>query len=165
MTWRVEPLTGEHDCSRFHSGSPQLDDYLRQYAGQHTRKNMGRTFVAVTPDETRVLGYYTLAASSVSFEHAPDELIKKLPRYPLPTALLGKLAVDESVQRRGLGAFLLVDALRRVVEISGQLAVVAVEVHAIDARASTFYARYGFQVFRDQPSHLFLSLATIKKLF
>lgn len=126
---------------------------------------MGRTFVAVTPGDMTVVGYYTLSASSVSFEHAPDELIKTLPRYPLPTALLGKLAVDESVQGQGLGAFLLIEALRRVVEISGQLAVVAVEVHAIDVRAQAFYTRYGFQAFHDQPFHLFLSLATIKKLF
>jgi GNAT superfamily N-acetyltransferase len=165
VNWRVEPLTSGHDCGSFHSGNPPLDDYLRKYAGQYGRKNMGRTFVAVTPGDKRVLGYYTLAASSVSFEQAPDELIKKLPRYPLPTALLGKLAVDESVQGQGLGAFLLVDALRRVVDISGQMAVVAVEVHAIDARAGAFYARYGFQAFRDQPSHLFLPLATIQKLF
>lgn len=161
----MEPLTGGHNCGSFQSGNPQLDDYLRKYAGQHARKHMGRTFVAVTLDETRVLGYYTLAASSVSFEHAPDELIKKLPRYPVPTALLGKLAVDESIQGRGLGEFLLVDALRRVVEVSGQIAVVAVEVHAINARAKSFYARYGFQAFNDQPFHLFLSLATVKSLF
>ena len=164
MNWRVEPL-GAHDCGNFQSGNAPLDDYLRKYAGQHARKNMGRTFVAVTPGETRVQGYYTLSASSVNFEHAPNELMKKLPRYPLPTALLGKLAVDESVQGRGLGAFLLIDALRRVVEVSEKVAVVAVEVHAIDARARDFYARYGFQAFTDQPFHLFLSLATIKKLF
>lgn len=161
----MEPLTGGHDCGGFQCGNTLLDDYLRKYAGQHSRKHMGRTFVAVTPGDMTVVGYYTLSASSVSFEHAPDELIKTLPRYPLPTALLGKLAVDESVQGQGLGAFLLIDALRRVVEISGQLAVVAVEVHAIDARAQAFYTRYGFQAFNDQPGHLFLSLATIKKLF
>ena len=161
----MEALASGHDCGEFRSGNPHLDDYLRKYAGQHGRKHMGRTFVAIAPGEKRVLGYYTLSASSVSFEHAPDELINKLPRYPLPTALLGKLAVDESVQGQGLGAFLLVDALRRVVHISGQMAVVAVEVHAIDARTRAFYARYGFQAFRDQPSHLFLPLATIQKLF
>jgi len=161
----VEPLAGGHDCGEFQSGNPHLDDYLRKYAGQHARKYMGRTFVAVNPGDMRVRGYYTLSASSVSFEHAPDDLIKKLPRYPLPTALLGKLAVDESVQGRGLGAFLLIDALRRVVEVSEKMAVVAVEVHAIDARARDFYTRYGFQAFTDQPFHLFLSLATIRKLF
>lgn len=161
----MEPLTGGHDCGDFQCGNTLLDDYLRKYAGQHSRKHMGRTFVAVTPGDTTVVGYYTLSASSVSFEHAPDELIKTLPRYPLPSALLGKLAVDESVQGQGLGAFLLIDALRRVVEVSGQLAVVAVEVHAIDVRAQAFYTRYGFQAFNDQPGHLFLSLATIKKLF
>lgn len=138
MSWRVEALAGEHDCGEFQSGNPHLDDCLRKCAGQHGRKHMGRTFVAVAPGDKRVLGYYTLSASSVSFDHASDELLNKLPRHPLPTALLGKLAVDESVQGRGLDAFLLVDALHRIVEVSEKIALAAVEVHAITISLSRY---------------------------
>ena len=140
-----------------------MDDYLRKYAGQHGRKHMGRTFVAVTPGDKRVLGYYTLAASSVSFEQAPDDLIKKLPRYPLPTALLGKLAVDESVQgQEGSAGF---SWLMRFVasSMSQKMAVVAVEVRH-DARARALCAVW-IQAFTDQPLHLFFQWLRLRSCF
>lgn len=94
----------------------------------------------------------------------PEELRKKLPKYPLPVALIGKLAVDKTAQGRGLGQTLLVDALKRVARIADQMAILAVEVHAIDERATQFYQKYGFQQFHDHSSHLFLPLATFRSL-
>ncbi len=164
MTWAIEALAEKHERERFCSGQIALDEYLQKYAGQHTRKNVGRTFVAVPTGEKLVLGYYTLSGSSVAFEHAPEGLQKKLPRYPIPAALLGKLAVDQRVQGQGLGEFLLIDALHRIVGIADQLGLFAVEVHALDSSAMRFYAKYGFQSFQDQKLHMFLPLATVKQL-
>lgn len=163
MSWLVVPLAAGHQRERFCCGVAQLDAYIRNYAGQHARKDVGRTFVALAPGENQVLGYYTLSATSVDFDRVPEALRKKLPRYHLPTALIGKLAVDESA--KGLGELLLLDVLRRIVDVSGEMAIYAAEVHALDQPAATFYARYGFQAFLDQPQHLFLPLATIKQLF
>lgn len=165
MAWRIEALSGEHERAGFSCGHPQLDAYLRQQAGQHGRKNLGRTFVAVRPGESKALGYYTLSASSVEFSEVPDAVRTKLPRYPLPTALIGKLAVDVSVRGRGLGEYLLMDALRRVVAVSSEMAVMAVEVDAVDETAQRFYLTYGFLPFLDAPLHLFLPLQTITRLF
>ena len=165
MTWTIEPLDSAHAREAFSSGQPQLDGYIRDYAGQHARKGFGRTFVAVYPGEKRIAGYYTLAASAVAFEHAPAALQRKLPRYPIPVALIGKLAVDQSAQGQGLGEFLLIDALRRIVEVSEEMAVFAVEVHALNPAAETFYRKYGFQPFQDRPAHLFLPMATVRQLF
>lgn len=165
MNWVIEPLSATHVRSDFSCGHAPLDDYLRKQAGQHARKAMGRTFAAVRPGQRHVIGYYTLSASSVEFAQAPEALQRKLPRYPLPVALLGKLAVDQTAQGEGLGEYLLMDALRRIVHISAQMAVLAVEVHALDERAKRFYLKYGFQPFLDQPLHLFLPLATVKRLF
>ena len=165
MSWKVELLSDEHARREFHCGVAHLDDYLHKYAGQHHQKNFGRTFVAVRSGEKQVLGYCTLSSSSVRFENLPDNVSKKLPRYPVPVALLGKLAVHVTQQGHGLGAFLLLDALHRIVEVAGQLAVYAVEVHAIDDKAKAFYLKYGFIPFEDQPLHLFLPLSTIRKSF
>lgn len=165
MTWRIEALAAHHARQQFSCGVPQLDDYLKALAGQHARKDYGRTFVAVRPGERAVLGYYTLASSSVAFAHAPLELQRKLPRYPIPVALLGKLAVDTSMQGKGLGEHLLMDAMHRVARVAGEIALFALEVHALNATAERFYKRYGFQPFLDQPGHLFLPLATIRALF
>src|SRR5438874_767237 len=163
--WTIEPLTTAHDRKAFQCGRAQLDEYLHKYAKQHARKNVGRTFVAVRAGEKKVLGYYTLSSSSVAFEHLPEELQKKLPNYPLPVALLGKLAVDQSARGQGLGELLLIDALRRVVAIADQLAIFGVEVDALDNSAKAFYEKYGFQPFHDQPLHLFLPLDTVRQLF
>ncbi|MBI2431856.1 MAG: GNAT family N-acetyltransferase [Candidatus Hydrogenedentes bacterium] len=161
----MEALASSHDRTHFCCGQLQLDSYITDYAGQHARKNVGRTFVAVRPGQKVVLGYYTLASSSVAFEHLPEQLKRKLPRYPLPVALLGKLAVDQKVQGQGLGEFLLLDALHRCSAIAEQMALFAVEVHALDQAARNFYVKYGFQPFQEQPLHLFLPLDTIKQLF
>lgn len=164
MKWTIEGLGERHECKAFCSGVGQLDAYLHRYAGQHARKDIGRTFVAVSAGSRRVAGYYTLSASSVAFQNLPDALGRSLPRYPLPAALIGKLAVDKTFQGHGLGELLLLDALKRVVGISSQLALAAVEVHAIDDRARSFYSQYGFQSFLDDDTHLFLPLETIRKL-
>lgn len=165
MNWRVEPLSGGHERKQFCCGQAPLDTYIQKYARQHARKDFGRTFVAVLPGTKQVLGYYTLSSSSVAFDHAPPPLQKRLPRYPIPCALLGKLAVDQTVSGRGLGSFLLMDALRRVAEIGGEMAIFAVEVYALDRAAKSFYRQYGFQEFQDHPHHLFLPMSTIQRLF
>jgi GNAT superfamily N-acetyltransferase len=165
LTWNIEPLDSAHVREAFSCGQPQLDGYIRNYAGQHGRKRFGRTFVAVSPGGKMVAGYYTLSASSVAFEHAPPALQRKLPRYPIPVALIGKLAVDQSAQGQGLGEFLLIDALQRIVEVSEEMAIFAVEVHALNPAAEAFYRKYGFQPFQDRPAHLFLPMATVRQLF
>jgi len=165
VNWRIEALAASHERGNFTSGIAQLDLYIQKFARQHSRKDMGRTYVAVEPISPQVLGYYTLSASSVSFASAPKSLQSRLPRYPLPTARIGKLAVDRAVQGQGLGEFLLLDALRRTVDVAGKMAIFAVEVDAIDGRAKAFYVRYGFQSFEGRSLHLFLPVASIKSLF
>src|SRR5436309_54119 len=81
---------------------------------------IGRTFVAVADDNSRVLGYYTLATGRIAFEDLPEDQAKKLPRIPVPVVLLARLAVDRSRQGTGLGTRLLMNALARVRRISAE---------------------------------------------
>src|SRR5215467_10543336 len=84
-------LTAKHRREDFDCGEESLNRYLRQYASQHQKKNIGRVYVAVEKDDRRVLGYYTLANGSVEFQSVPQA--KGLPReYPIPVTLLGRLA-------------------------------------------------------------------------
>ena len=78
--------------------------------------------------------------------------------------LIGRLAVDRSVQGQGLGSYLLVDALRRVLRIAEDVGVRAVEVDAIDDAAREFYLKYGFDSLKDDRQHLFISTIQIRKL-
>ena len=160
----IVSLSAEQVREEFSCGVPSLDEFLRKHAGQYERRNLGRTFVAVEPEGTRVDGFYTLSSGRVAFEQLTDELRRKLPRHPLPVVHLGRLAVDQRCHGRGLGERLLLDALRRACLVSQSVGVHAVEVVAIDEPARSFYLKYGFTALLDDARHLYLPITTIGKL-
>ncbi|HVL11330.1 MAG TPA: GNAT family N-acetyltransferase [Gemmata sp.] len=161
--WHIEPLADGHERGAFSCGKAPLDVFIRTQAGQYARKDVGQTFVAVRPDERTVIGYYTLAASAIGFVQLPANLSKKLPKHPVPTILLGRLAVDTTARGKGLGRDLLADALRRALRIADQVGVFGVHTHAIDDEAKAFYAKFSFVSLLDQERHMFLPMATIRK--
>lgn len=159
----VEVLNSKHDRSRFDCGAEALDRYLRVQAGQDARKNMAAAFVLLSADES-IAGYYTLSATAVRLAELPEEVTRKLPRYPLvPATLLGRLAVDRRHQGRGYGRFLLADALHR--SLRSEIASFAVIVDAKDDGARQFYERESFLPLPQQPMKLFLPMASIEELF
>lgn len=164
IPWAIEELGPDHERGEFSCGHPSLDDFLKQFAGQNQKTGVSRTFVARRPGERRVLGYYALAAGSVAFQDLTDEQRKRLPRYPVPIAHLGRLAVDASVRGQKLGSHLLLDALCRIGRVERDLGIHAVEVVAIDDAARGFYLKYGFTALADDAHHLFLSMKTVRKL-
>ena len=164
--YRVEALGKQHNRSGFTCGSEPLDTYLRVQAGQDTRKRVAATFVLCERTSHTVLGFYTPSAISVDIGAWPEHVAKKFPRYPVvPATLLGRLAVDRQLQRRGAGEHLLMDALHRSLQASRQVASVAVVVDAKDSRAVEFYTRYDFTPFVDLPIRLFLPMSVIEQLF
>ena len=162
--WLIEELAAGHDRSAFSCGHESLDHFLKHYAGQNQRTGVSRTFVAVKAGATVVHGYYSLAAGAVALEKLTDEQRKRLPRYPVPVAHLGRLAVCRTSQGQRLGEYLLMDALRRIEAASQTLGIHAVEVIAIDGAARRFYLKYGFAELRDDPHHLYISLAKVRAL-
>ncbi len=112
----------------------------------------------------QIAGYYSVSAASFQKNELPAASAKKLPHYPVPAAVIGRLAVARKHQGRGLGGMLLVDAIRRVVRASATIAVYAIIVDAKNERAQAFYERYGFRAFASQPRRLFLPLETFERL-
>ena len=161
----VEPLGRQHDRTAFHCGSKALDRYLKQQAWQDADKRVAAPFVAVDPPDQLVLGYYTLSASMLTLADLPDDLARKLPRYPqLPVTLLGRLAVDQATKGQGLGEHLLLDALNRSLTHADQIAAMAVVVDAKDESAASFYRRFGFIALQAEPSRLFLPMRLVAQL-
>lgn len=107
-----------------------------------------------------ILGYYTLSAGSVRAEDLPPAHKRRLPNYPVPVALLGRLAVDKQHQGQRLGTLLLADAVQRVEQASEVMAVYAIMVDALNQSAAEFYRQFGFIAFPGQPLKLFLPLGT-----
>lgn len=160
----VEPLAKHHDRAAFSCGEAALDDYLRQRAAQDARRRVARIFVAVGDAPEKIAGYYSLSAASFEKDGLPTGLAKRLPHYPVPAAVLGRLAIDRAQQGHGLGEMLLLDAIHRVERASAAIAVYAVVVDAKNERARAFYERYGFRALADVPRRLFLPLETFRKL-
>ncbi len=163
--WTVEPLTKAHDREKFDCGIPELDEFLRKYARQSASLNISRTYVATDPGQNQVLGYYTLRAGEIECANLPPEESKRLPRYPIPVIQLARLAVHKKESGKGLGEFLLVDALQLGFSAGRQIGAFAVEVIAKNKAAKRFYKSYGFQNLVDDEFHLYLSMKTLKKLF
>jgi predicted GNAT family N-acyltransferase len=162
--YRIEPIAQSHHRKGFNSGKPELDDYLQRFARQNDEKNIARTFVAIT-EAGDVLGYYSLSTASISFATLTEDLQKALPAYPVPAALIARLAVDRSMKGQGLGAGLLIDALHRIVRAAEEIAVKVIMVDAKDHEARSFYQHYGFIELPEQPLKLFLPIETVNTLF
>jgi GNAT superfamily N-acetyltransferase len=152
---RVLPLTGNHDRQLFDCGRQELNDWLRQVAGQHQDKGLSKTFVAVLDGEPdRICGYYALTLAELECRHLPDVWRKKLPRR-IPGVRLGRLAVDQRYQGKKLGELLLIDALVRAERIYAAAGGIGPFVDAIDEEAAGYYLRFGFLSAPDNPLLLF----------
>lgn len=159
-TERYDPA--QHDAAAFSCGNELLDRWLIRYAGQNQRRDAARAFVATNVDRL-VSSYYTLLAGQLDHLEATSETGKGLSsHFPIPVAILARLAVDSKQQGTGLGAALLNDALARVTLASEQVAVRAVVVHAVDEKAATFYEHFGFQALSSTPRTLMATLATLR---
>lgn len=154
--------TARHDVTGFSCGNELLDRWLVRYAGQNQRRDAARTFVAATNDQ-RVYGYYTLLAGQLDHPEATPETGRGLSQhFPIPVAILARIAIDVVWQGEGIGATLLNDALLRVARASENVAVRAVVVHAVDDGAATFYERFGFRALSATPRTLMAPLLVLR---
>ena len=158
-TYHVEPLATQHDRAAFDCGEASLNEFLHRYARQNDEKGLGRTYVALLPDNPHIYGYYTIASGTIRFDVIPE----KLPRYPIPVVHLGRLAVDQAARGQGLGKALLADALTRAASIALQLGIYAIEVYALNDAAKEFYLKFGFTPLLDEEKHLYLSLKKLRQ--
>jgi ribosomal protein S18 acetylase RimI-like enzyme len=141
-----------------------LNDYLAKYAKQDVKRKASAVFVLVDRAEPkRVIGFYTLCASSLALAELPDEITRKLPRYPeIPAILVGRLARD--VNHPGVGALLLSDAITRCVRVASEIAASLIVVDSKGDAATSFYEKFGFISLPKLPDRMFLSMQTAEKL-
>lgn len=166
LGWSFIPFDKSLRRDSFDCGKAELNNYLKTQLSQDIRKNVSKAFMAVSiKDPNEILGFYTLSANSIYFEDLPVHLKKRVPRYPIPVALIGRLAVDKKYHKLGLGKDLLVDALKRAVEVSKSFGVFGIIVDAKDEEARQFYEHFGFTSLEDSPRKLILPLETLQQEF
>lgn len=156
-----EPLADDHLIEAFNSGAPSLDTWLQRKARANQASGASRSYVLCRG--RRVVGFYALAAGSVSHDLAPRKLKQNMPD-PVPVIVLGRLAIDASEQGSGLGRALLRDAVLRITAAADEVGIAAILVHALNDRAKAFYLEAGFAETVLEPMTLFLRIRDAKAL-
>ena len=158
----IEKLRREHALDEFDCGKEDLNRFLLRYAWAAQQAHTAQTYVLAK--ESRVIGYYSLAAGSVSHEAATERAKKGVPRHPIPVILLARLAVVQTMQGKGLGAALLKDALLRVAQAADTIGARALLVQAKNAGAKAFYEHFEFEASTSDPYHLLLIMKDLLRI-
>lgn len=163
--FRVAPFSREFGRSTFKCGEESLDDYLRRGLGQDVRRQLAVCYVLHETGSQEIIGFYTLSSFALTANELPEEMQRKLPYSRIPVTMLGRLAVDRSYHGKGLGEFLLMDALLRSFRVASEIGSSAVIVDCLHEKAALFYARYGFrELQKGSGRRLFLPMKQIGKL-
>jgi ribosomal protein S18 acetylase RimI-like enzyme len=161
LAWEEAAISKQHDRAGFDCGDVDLNLYLQKFARQNHESGGAKCFVAApagTP--ARVLGFYTLSPASLEYSRTPALAKKGLGRYDVPVFRLGRLAVDNAVQGRGLGGALLLRAAARCIRVAQDVGGVALLIDAKNERAARWYEAYGAMRLEDAALSLVLPLAT-----
>ena len=159
---RIEKLSSEHVIAEFDCGSEPLNRFLKTFALNNQASGSATTYLALSGDV--VAGYYSLSVGSIIFDDAPERLKKGLAQHPVPIMLMGRLGVDKSQSGNGLGKGLLLDALRRTVQVADIASLRAIVVHAKDEPAKTFYEHFGYTAVPSKPLTLYALLKDVRKM-
>jgi GNAT superfamily N-acetyltransferase len=162
---RIELLAVHHERGAFDCGKSALNSFLRQHAAWNQERGVSRVYAAVRGTSRQVLAYYAASAGTFLRDHLPPDDQAGLPRYPLPTAHLGRLAVDLTCRGQRLGEFLLFHFLKTACDVAERVGVFAVDLFSQDEDAKRFYLKYGFIPLQDDAFHLYLPMATVRAMF
>jgi GNAT superfamily N-acetyltransferase len=163
MSLIIEKLSKDHKKSDFDCNNELLNNYIQKQAKQDVNRDLSACYILNDINDKRVLGYYTLSGNSIDRNEFPIELMQKMPPsyVNLPTILLGRLAIDKNEKGKGFGGILLMDALKKCVDISESLGVLAVIVDPFDEKAISFYKKYGF-ILIPSNNKMFIPIKTIQ---
>jgi GNAT superfamily N-acetyltransferase len=150
-----ESLSETHQTEGFSCCVEALDAWLFRRALSNQRSGASRTYVVAA--RGRVAGYYCLASGALALREAPGGIRRNMPD-PIPMAILGRLAVDQSWQGKSIGVALLRDAVERTWAASDIIGIRGLLVHALPPVAASFYVRYGFTPSPTNPLTLVMSL-------
>jgi GNAT superfamily N-acetyltransferase len=156
-----EKISPNHELTQFQSGEPALDDWLRKRAMQNEETGASRTYVVCTGK--RVVGYYALATGAIAHIAAPGRVRRNMPD-PVPVMVIGRLAVDQTMQGEAIGPALLRDAILRTVQAADIVGIRAILVHAISERAKRFYEKWGFVPSPVEPMTLMITIAEAQRM-
>ena len=161
--WHEEPIRKQHDRDSFDCGDEALNEFLRRYARKSHERGGAKTFLAIDDaDDKTILGFYSLSPASVDYARTPEIVRRGLARHDVPGFRLARLAVDRTMQGKGLGGQLLLAAGRRCLLAAAEVGGVVLVIDAKNENVAKWYAAFGTVPLLDAPLTLLLPLATIE---
>jgi GNAT superfamily N-acetyltransferase len=161
-----------HDRSSFDCGEQELNTFIKTQALKHMQAGISRTMVLSSSQplinqKFAICAFYSVTPSSISRETLPEQMARKLPRYPIPVFLLAQLAVHSEYHGKGLGKISLIHALKYLWEVNHHMRAYAIVVDCLTGSAQAFYAKFGFDVLckHNGRIRMFLPMKTVKKIF
>lgn len=149
------PLTEQHVTEGFSCGTDSLDLWLKRRSLKNQIQGASRTYVVC--DGVRVVAYYALASGAVTMTDAVGRFRRNMPD-PIPVVVLGRLAIDQSLQGQGFGRALVRDAGMRVIQAADAIGIRGITVHALSDDAKAFYEKIGFEPSPLDPYLLMMTL-------
>ncbi len=160
LDYRVGPLDERHELMPFLCGEAALDNHLKNDSLREMDLKLSTTFVMVRDGRLRVMGFFSLSALHIRVGELSAELKDTLDRYgTIPATLIGRLAVDETLQGEGFGRALLFKALKKCLSTAASVGSAMVIVDAKPA-AVGFYEKHGFVLLKKN-RRLYLPMATV----
>lgn len=153
-----------HDVKNFDCSNDAMNQFLQRFASKHTDLGLSSTWVLLEEsslDKLPIAAYYTLASTTVQRATLPVKY--SLPSYPIPVVMLARLAIAKQHQGKGLGAKILISALRHAVDLTKKgLPAYGVILDVIDDKALKFYQHFEFfEAMTDNPMRLFVSMKSL----
>jgi GNAT superfamily N-acetyltransferase len=160
----IKPLDSGMSRAAFCCGISVIDNFFKNNAKRQHEAHRVRVYVA--SHQNRPIGYYYLVAKSSLPDHVSKEAFDKFGRVKsTPMIYLGMIGVCSEFQGNGLGRLLMLDAMRRTLQVADVVGVYALALDAIDEHISLRYERWGFTRFEEGESAMYIALPTIRLLF
>ena len=161
MKLKIEILSKIHSRTEFDCGDAELNYYLHKIARQHITKGISKTFVLIDiSNPTKIIGYMSLVVCEIHSDNIPHNWKNKYPKK-IPAAKLARLAILLNEQRKGYGELLVIDAMKKTLNVSNSIGIAGLFVDAKHEKAKTYYSQFGFLSLPCQLDNLFLPLPSL----
>ena len=157
-------LREEVSTSSFRCESKPLEDYIKYHALNNQRLRIAKCVVALKGND--LVGYYTTSNHMMEKESLARSDTRGLPGYPIPTLLLGKLAVHKEHLRQGIGSQLLRHLFLSIVDHANKSLVGGFRFVVLDTKeaiegADQLDLKYGFK-YLPAPNNTMMYIKTTK---
>lgn len=133
------PLNNRHTFENFRCASLEQTSWLHQHSRHAHASGATKVFVVTEPAGVDIVAYYAWRMAELALANAPERLKKGAGKYPQPIALLARLGVDERHEGKGIGAALLSDVIRRILNLNKEIGCRGLLIHAETTAPREFY--------------------------